>query len=716
MNTTFENQAVRGTIEDGIATLTLAMPKVNIINALFGAGLAEAVEWAAGHDSLAGVIIATAHRDFCAGADLETLYAERDPQALLTRTSQLGALYRRIETLGVPVVAALTGTALGGGYELALACTHRIAVDNPKLMFGLPEVSLGVIPGAGGTQRLPRMIGIQAALELIAQGKTLRAPKALEAGLVDALAPTPEALLDQAKAYIRSNPKATQPWDNKGFSIPGPAANSADGRNLLMAASAMLRKKTAGVFPAPERAISAVSEGLALTFDRALEVEQRYFVELATSDQAKDMMRTLWFHRNAAQKHEGLPSLGPDESAGIESVAILGAGMMGAGLAYVCAKAGYKVFLKDIKQEALDAGVAHFDAQLQKRGKHLSPEGKAEIRHRLVPTIEQADLKDVDLVIEAVFENLELKHRVNQTTEPALRDDGIWASNTSALPIADLATSSKQAERFIGLHFFSPVEQMPLVEIIEGPQTDERTVARSLAFSKSIGKLPIVVGDGYAFFTTRVFSSYILEGAQLVGEGHDPVLIEWAARQAGMVVSPLQVFDEVTLTLGIKATEGGKTYMGEGTDLPGIAVVRAMVEKHDRPSKAEGRGFYEYDKGKRRGLWKGLATLSSAAPEQTGVDYLADRLLLVQANQAAHCVDSGLIRRNRDADVGAVFGIGFAPNTGGPLAYLDRLGIANAVTRLDQLADACGERYRPPALLRRMAERGERFYPGSSTE
>lgn len=695
--------------EHGVATLTLDMPKVNIINEDFGQGLLEAVDWAEAQEGLKGIIIASAHRDFCAGADIDGLYAVEDPRILAETVGQLGALYRRIELSKVPVVAALTGTALGGGYELALACHRRIAIDDARIKFGLPEVQLGVIPGGGGTQRLPRMIGIQPALELILQGKELRAPKALSAGLVDELAADTDSLTSAALAWIAANPKAQQPWDQKRFRMPGPGPSSADGRNIFMATCAMLTKKTSGVFLAPKRAISAIQEGTGLGIDAALQIEARYFVELATGAQAKDMIRTLWFYRNAANKHEGLPQA---PSSGFSKIAILGAGMMGAGLAYVCAEAGFEVWLKDIKAEALDKGVAHFDANLAKK-KQLSDEKKAEIRARLHPTVELAEMQGMDLIIEAVFEDLELKHLVTKETQSCLAANGVWASNTSAIPITELARAFERPADFIGLHFFSPVEKMPLLEIIKGKETSDECLARSLHFCRAIKKLPIVVNDGYAFFTSRVFSAYILEGAQLVAEGYDPELIEWSARQAGMVVPPLQVFDEVTLTLGVKALKHSRKYLGSEIELEGVALLEAMVGEHKRCGRSSGAGFYDYKDGRRRGLWSGLSELcatrgSDISPEET-VSYLADRLLLAQCVQAANCVAEGIIERARDAEVGAIFGIGFAPNTGGPLSYMQRQGLSLVVEKLDRLSSELGTRYSAPDQLRELAASGGRY-------
>lgn len=689
-----------------IATISLNMPKVNKINDDFGNTLQEALTWAKAQEGLKGIIIASEHKDFCVGADIDRLYRERDPVSLMTRLRELAALYRSIETIGVPVVAALTGSALGGGYELALSCHRRIALNSPRVQLGLPEVTLGVLPGAGGTQRLPRLVGIQVALDCILQGKMVRAPKAVGIGLCDELQDTPEAVHAAARQWIVDNPKASkQPWDQKNKPIPGPQPNSNDARSMFMAACGMLTKKTAGAYPAPELAISAMQEGLPLTFERAVEVEARYFTKLACSDQAKDMIRTIWYHRTAAEKHEGLPST---DDPGVQKIGILGAGMMGAGLAFISAQAGFDVVLRDISQETLDSAMEHAKAQAKKL-RHLSADKQGAIVARIKPTLSVDDLDGVDMVIEAVFENIELKHKVTKEAEPKLSKNGFWASNTSALPIGDLAKASKAPEKFIGLHFFSPVEKMQLLEIITSDQTSDDTLARALAYTKRIKKLPIVVGDGYGFYTTRVFTAYILEGAQLVSEGHDPVLVEWAAKSAGMVVAPLQVFDEVTLSLAVKGFAMGRKY-GKTLDTTGVALIEKMVGDLDRPGKAAGRGFYNYEGGKRRGLWAELRSLAAGKPDETGVELLQKRLLGLQALEAARCVEQGVVKTNRDAEVGAIFGIGFAPNTGGPLSYIDRRGHKAFVAEMDGFAEKYGERYRPPQLLRDMASKGATFF------
>lgn len=706
----FDHTAVRGAFDRsiGVATLTLAMSgKANIINADFSDGLRAALAWARRNEALKGIIITSAHRDFCAGADIDRLYAITDPAELYGGVKSLGVLFRDLETAGVPVVAALNGAALGGGFELALACHHRVALNVPRSKFGLPEVQLGLIPGAGGTQRLPRLIGIQAAAELILQGKELRCGPALKAGMIDAIVETEDQLRVHALRFISENPKRKQPWDEKSYRVPGPQPDSSDARNMLMAAAGMLRKKTAGVFRAPELALSAISEGLKVDLDTALDIEARYFVELATSDSCKDMIRTLWYGRNAALKCEGLPTY---EGAPFKKIAVIGAGMMGAGLAFVCADAGYEVVVKDIDQGALDKAHSHFEAQLKRRRKHLPEPERDAIRARVTLTLEPALVRDSDLVIEAVFENLDLKHAINEELEPQLAEGGVWASNTSALPIADVGAKSKAPEAFIGLHFFSPVEQMPLLEIITTPATSDETVARCLAFCRRIKKLPIVVNDGYGFYTTRVFSAYIMEGANLVAEGHDPNLIEWAARSSGMVVPPLQVFDEVTLILGVKANEQGRSYLGGAVESPGMELVRALVAK-GRTGKSGGAGFYDYDHGKRRGLWDQLgAHVTATASAALDVHGLKRRLLLAQAVQAVRCLESGILRTARDGDVAAVFGIGFAPQTGGPFGWLDRQDLAEVVEELHLLASSCGARFAAPKMLCDMANERRRFF------
>jgi 3-hydroxyacyl-CoA dehydrogenase/enoyl-CoA hydratase/3-hydroxybutyryl-CoA epimerase len=570
----------RETIDESkaIAHLNMRMEgSVNKVNAQFGKALAEALDWIEDQKDLVGVILRSGHETFCAGGDIEMMAAERDSNRLYELVMQLNRQYTRLEKLQVPVVAAICGSALGGGCELALACHYRVALDHPKTRIGLPEVTLGLIPGSGGTQRLPRLLGLQAAMELITQGRMLVAQKAQAAGLVDAVAEDDEQVLAKARELIASA-SAKPAWERDGHQTPGPKPGSGEARDLYLAACGLLFDKTAGALEAPQVAVQAIHEGSQLELSRALEVEARHFAKLAVSDQAKAMMGSLWFHKSAAERLDDLPKAA---TADIERVAILGAGMMGAALGYVCAEQGMQVVLKDIKKGAIDSALAHVAKLAAKRKKGREDQAKA-IVERVSGTIELSDLADVDLVIEAVFEDLKLKHRVLEETQGALSQRGIWASNTSALPISELAEPAERPERFIGLHFFSPVEKMPLVEVIVADKTDEQTLARSLAFCRQLKKTPIVVNDGYGFYTTRVFTAYILEGAQMVAEGQDPRLVEWAARAAGMAVGPLQVFDEVTLTLVRHAFENGSRYLEEHRELaklPGFELVCKLVDQ-----------------------------------------------------------------------------------------------------------------------------------------
>ncbi|MFT5433965.1 MAG: 3-hydroxyacyl-CoA dehydrogenase/enoyl-CoA hydratase/3-hydroxybutyryl-CoA epimerase, partial [Myxococcota bacterium] len=607
---------------DGIVTIELKLEgKVNKIGAPFIAALNASVDEALKTDGLKGIILASGHKDFCAGADIDGLFAERDPAQMLEAVAVVNTLYRTLETCGVPVVAAITGAALGGGYELTLACHHRIALDSPKIQIGLPEVNLGVIPGAGGTQRLPYLIGMQAAIEHMAAGFPVRAAKAKKLGMVDALADSRETLMDMARAWIAENPKPKQPWDQKKWTWPGGVRpNTPGAMQLLVGASAFLYKKTAGAYPAAEAILTAVADGTRLTFDRGIEVESRLFAKLATSDQAKDMIRTLWYHKNKAERR------GAGLEHGFSKVSILGAGMMGAGLGFVCAKAGLEVVVRDITQGALDVAVSHNEGQAKKL-KHLSAEARAELLGRITYTLDLEAVRGSDLVIEAVVENLDVKHIVIKEVEPLLAEGGVFASNTSAIPITRLAEVSIAPERFIGLHFFSPVEKMPLLEIIAPDATSQETIDRCLGFGKAIKKTNIVVNDGYGFFTSRFFASYLMEGVQLVSEGHDPALIEYAARAAGMVMPPLKVFDEVSLRLGMHGFKTREAVTGEKLDLSGLDIVRQLVEL-GRLGKVSGGGFYD---SKSRTIWSGLRALIDAKPAETGMEYLQKRLMLAQA-------------------------------------------------------------------------------------
>ena len=688
--------------DDGIVTLTMTLPgRVNLVGVDFGAAFPPALDEALATEGLRGIILASGHKDFCVGADIDMLFAERDPAVIAAAVRDLNAVYRKLETCGVPVVAALTGSALGGGYELALACHHRIALDSPRLQFGLPEVMLGVIPGAGGTQRLPYLLGIQAALEHIGGASPVRAAKACKLGMVDALAPDRDALMAAARAWIGDNPKPVQPWGQKKWSWPGGVRpNTPAAMQLLVGASAFLYKKTAGAFPAAEAALKAIADGTRLPFDRGIEVESRLFTQLAVSDGAKDMIRTLWYHRTAAERR------GAGLEHRIRKVTVLGAGMMGAGLAFVSAKAGFEVVLKDIRADALEKARAHLDKQAKKL-RHLTDEQRSSLLARVTLTLDDEAVRGTDLLIEAVVENPTVKHAVTRALEPLLAEDGIWASNTSAIPITLLAEASAAPQNFIGLHFFSPVEKMPLLEVVLHPGCSEETRDRCLAFGRAIKKTNIVVNDGYGFFTSRLFAAYLMEGVELLAEGHDPVVIEHAARTAGMVMPPLKVFDEVTLTLGLHVFESRKQVTGEEVDTPGLRLVRALVEL-GRGGKSTGEGFYDWST---RRVWPGLRELTPDPPRVTGLEHLRRRLMVAQAAEVGRVLDDGIIRDNLDVEVGAVLGLGFAPNTGGPLAWIDRQGLPELVAEMRDLSTTYGNRYAPAEVFVSMAKGNARFWP-----
>ena len=693
-------------IDDGVALIKMTSSEGVIrINPAMISALKEAFDVALGDSETRGVILTSAHGEFCVGADLTLFKTEPDPNALRALLGDLNALFRLMETQGRPVVAALTGSALGGGYELALACHHRVALNRSRLRVGLPEVLLGLIPGAGGTQRLPRMIGIQPALELITQGKTLSASRALKAGLIDALVEDESRLIETARAWVDAHPKVKQPWDKRGFKYPaGIQPLTPEARQFFMGASAFLQKKTAGAHLAPRRVIELVQECAHLSLDGAIRAESGRFIQLATQPQSRAMIRTLWFHKRALENASASSAHASGDE--IEKVTLLGAGMMGAELAYLCAKAGKAVVLKDINKSSLDRGFAAIEGILAK-DKKLDDEARTRLLSRITPSLDLEDVRGSDLVIEAVFEDLTLKHRVIKEIEPLLSEKGIFASNTSALPITDLAEASQHPERMIGLHFFSPASVMPLVEIIEPEATSQETRARAWHFCRAIKKTPIVVDDGYGFYTTRVFASYILEGAECVANGYAPALVEWAARSAGMAVGPLKVFDEVTLTLGMHAMEMRALYELPVTHGAGLELLKSLVAI-GRKGRASGGGFFDYSHKPRR-IWSGLADLCASRVE-INLEEMQERLLLTQALEATRCLEEGILRCPEDGDVGAILGLGFAPNTGGPFSWMDQRGLPTIIEMAQRWVDRGVTHLTPPQRLIDMAERGARFY------
>jgi 3-hydroxyacyl-CoA dehydrogenase/enoyl-CoA hydratase/3-hydroxybutyryl-CoA epimerase len=706
---------------DGIVTLTLDDPsqRANTMNDAFRSSLAAVVDrLEAEKDSITGVIVTSAKDTFFAGGDLNLLTQVTDENAteFAAGVEKMKADFRRLEKLGKPTVAALNGAALGGGLEIALACNRRIALDNPKAQFGLPEVTLGLLPGAGGVTRIVRLLGIMDGLmKVLVQGNRYKPAEAVEVGIVDELAATPEELLDKARAWIKANPETQQPWDAKGYRMPGGAPSNPKVGGMLPALPGNLKKQLKGApMPAPHHIMCAAVEGATVDFDTALKIEGRYFVNLAKGQTAKNMIQAFWFDLNSI-------NAGGSRPAGYEKrlarrVAVLGAGMMGAGIAYVSARNGIEVVLKDVSLEAAEKGKAYSKKLLDKavsRGK-LTQEKADEVLARITPTADYADLAGCDLVVEAVFEKVSLKHEVFGETEKVVAPDALLGSNTSTLPITILAGGVERKKDFIGLHFFSPVDKMPLLEIIRGEQTSDEALARALDYAAQIKKTPIVVNDSRGFFTSRVIGTFVNEGLAMLGEGIAPSTIEQATTQAGYPVGVLQLADELNLELFLKIRNEAREAAGDRyVAHPAEAIVEKMVEL-GRPGRLRGAGFFDYDEsGKRLGLWPGLAEVFPVKGDPAAVDLheLEERMLVIEAVESARCVEEGVIVQPADANIGSIMGIGFPPWTGGVLQYINGYpgGVAAFVARADEFAARYGARFEPNPLLRKKAENGETF-------
>ena len=700
---------------DGIATIAWNMTdrSMNVLNeasmAAFGASVYEAIKDA----RVKGVIVTSRKNDFLAGADLTMLRKFTDARAGMANGEKLMKLFRDIEKCGKPFVAAINGTALGGGYEICLACHHRIAADNPKALIGLPEVLLGLLPGAGGTQRLPRMIGVRAALPLLLEGKKLDPKRALAQGMVDKVVPPGELLAAAKQWLLTEGPQnAVKPWDKKGFKLPDGPVQSPKGYETFIAGNAMLRDKTYGNYPAALNIMSCVYEGCQVDIDTGLRIENRYFVNCALGHQAKNMIRSLFFAIGDANKLVRRPKDVPAQA--YKKIGILGAGMMGAGIAHVSAEVGLEVVLLDSTLELAEKGKAYSKALLDKKvsQRRLAEADRDATLARIKPTTNYADLAGCELVIEAVFEDRGIKADVTRKAEAVLASDAIFASNTSTLPISGLAEASRRAANFIGLHFFSPVDKMPLVEVIRGKETSDECLARALDYVKRIRKTPVVVNDSRGFYTSRVFATYVNEGLAMLAEGVSPALIENAGRMAGMPVGPLAVADEVSIELMYKVRQQtkkdlGKAYKGGAGD----AITNLMVEKLKRLGKKAGKGFYDYPAdGSKKRLWPGLADHFKPAKKQPDVRDVIKRLMYVQSVETARCLEEQVVTDPHDADVGSILGWGFAPFMGGTISQIHTVGVAPFVDECRKLAKAHGERFAPPKLLLDMAKKGEAFY------
>ncbi|MFZ0090236.1 MAG: 3-hydroxyacyl-CoA dehydrogenase NAD-binding domain-containing protein [Solirubrobacteraceae bacterium] len=726
-----ESSTIRwDTDDDGVVILTLDDPNqsANTMNAAYAASIQATVErLESERDEITGVIITSAKKTFFAGGDLSDLKAASKDNA-----EQISAFVRdnktalrRLETLGRPVVAAVNGAALGGGLEIALACHHRVVVDDARVQLGFPEVQLGLLPGAGGVVRTVRMLGIlNALMQLLLQGQRVRPQKALEIGLIDEIVATPDDLIPAAKTWIAAHPGAQQPWDAEGYKIPGGTPSTPALAQNLPAFPANLRKQLKGAnYPAPHHIMAAAVEGAQVDFDNAIEIEGRYFVDLVTGQVAKNMIQAFFFDLQRATGNRGRPA--EIEPFRPEKMVVLGAGMMGAAIAYVAAKAGIEVVLKDVSEEAADRGKAYSEklvAKAVERGRSSREDGDA-LLARITSTTDPAAADGAALVIEAVFEDPKVKAEVFAEIEPHLAPDALLGSNTSTLPITGLAENVTRPADFIGLHFFSPVDKMPLLEIIRGERTSDETLYRALDAAKLIKKTPIVVNDSRGFFTSRVIGTFINEGIAMLLEGVPAPTIEQAAGQAGYPAPVLQLSDELNMKLMRRIRDAAKAEVrSDGRHWaghPAETVIDRMLDEFERPGRLEGAGFYEYADGKRTRLWPGLRDAFPPIddPSRVSLTDLEERMLIIECIEAVKCLDEGVIESVADANIGSIMGIGFPGWTGGVLQYINgyedpahragRSGPAGFVARARELAESYGERFTPPASLVEKAERGE---------
>jgi 3-hydroxyacyl-CoA dehydrogenase/enoyl-CoA hydratase/3-hydroxybutyryl-CoA epimerase len=707
----------------GVVVLTMDDPDhaANTLNETFRSSFAQTVDrLEAEKDHITGVILTSAKKTFFAGADLAWLRGvTRDDAAALGQSiTEFKAQLRRLETLGRPVVAAINGAALGGGLEIALACHHRVALDAPGSTIGFPEVTLGLLPGGGGVARTVRMFGIQKALmEMLLQGQQYRPSQAADIGLVDELAHTPETMMDAAHRWIRDNPEPSQPWDITGHSIPGGTPANPSFAAMLPAFPANLRKQLKGApMPAPHHIMSAAVEGAQTDIENALRLETEYFVALATGQVSTNMIQAFFFDMQHVAKGGSRPEGYAHRKA--SRVAVLGAGMMGAGIAYVCARNGIEVVLKDVSIAAAEKGKGYSATLLDKavaRGR-MTEDAAAAILDRIVPTADYADAEGADVMIEAVFEDVGLKKQVYADLEPRLASDALLASNTSTLPITELAEGVSRPKDFIGMHFFSPVDKMRLLEIVVGEQTSDETLARAIDLALQIKKLPIVVNDSRGFFTSRVIGFFVKEAIAMLAEGIPAPSIEQAGLQAGYPTAPLALTDEISLTLWQRIRDQSKAAAeAEGQEFlshPWDHVIDQMVVDFGRGGRAAGAGFYDYAEGKRVGLWSGLAEhYHQHRVPPIPFEDMKERMLVAEAIDSVRCLDEGVLRSVPDANIGSIFGIGYPAWTGGVLQYINGYpgGPAGFVARARELAERYGDRFTPPDSLVALAESGGRY-------
>ncbi len=701
---------------DGILVATMDVPgrPMNVVGDALMAGIQAAVDKLA-DPAVKGLVITSGKADFCAGGDLDRMSKWTSPEQPFAASMAMKAVLRKMELQGKPVVAAINGHALGGGLEIALACHARFAIDDPRLKIGQPEVKLGLLPGGGGTQRLPRLLGIQQGLQICAEGNDLAPAKAKQIGLLADTATDRADLMAKAKAWIAANPKAQQPWDNPKFKWPGGDSRSEGAKQIFAIAPSIASAKSYGNYPAVKHIMSCVFEGGLLDFDSACVVESRYFAACVMSQESKNLINTLWYQLNAIKKGASRPKdVAPSK---VKKVGILGAGMMGGGIAYVSAKAGIDVVLLDSTQELADKGKAYSQGLLDgaiKKGRSTTEKRDA-VLNKIKATTSYDELKGCDLIIEAVFEDRAIKADVTAKAEKQIAASAVFASNTSTLPITGLAKASERPKNFIGLHFFSPVDKMPLVEIIVGKETSDDTLAKGFDYVLQIGKTPIVVNDSRGFYTSRVFGTYVTEGIAMLKEGVHPRSIEVAGLQAGMPMPPLALQDEVSLSLSLHVQEQtrkdlaaeGKTY----PEHPGASVIRQMCEI-GRIGKKAGKGFYDWGQGadgKGKSLWPELTKMYPPKTDQPDQQELIDRLMFAQANEAARCYEEKVLRSVADGNIGSIFGWGFAPFQGGALQFINAVGPKKFVERARELAKKYGARFEPAEVVVKMAGEGKTF-------
>jgi len=706
-----------------ILTLTMDDPDqaTNTMTEAFARDLVATVErMEAETNAYDGVVITSGKDTFFAGGDLNVLMnaGPDDVEVISLGLDTYKNCFRRIETLGKPVVAAINGTALGGGFEVALSAHHRIALDKKGSLLGLPEVTLGVLPGAGGVTRVVRLIGIvNAVLNVVGQGQRMRPAKALEVGIIDQVVATEDEMLAAARAWIKEHPDAQQPWDRPGFQIPGGTPASPGLASMLPAFPANVRKQLKGApMPAPIAVLATAVEGAQVDIDTAFAIETRYCANLICGTVSGNMIKALFFDLNSINKGASRPAGIPVRKA--EKVAVLGAGMMGAAIAYVAAQSGAQVVLRDVSVDAAERGKDYSRNLLDKavaRGR-ITDDQRGEVLDRILATDNVADVKGADFVVEAVFEDLDLKKKVFAEVEPYLADDALIATNTSALPLSEMVTAVSRPRDFIGLHFFSPVDKMPLLEVVVGDNTGDEALARAFDFAQQIKKTPIAVKDVYAFYANRVIAQFVDQAVSMLAEGAHPASIEQATTQAGFPVGALALLDEVNMKTTLKIQRGAVAAAeAEGTtyvETPGTPVQERMVEEFDRPGRLFGRGFYEYgEDGTRLGLWPGLLEHFHRPEVEIPFDDMLERLLVASALEAARCYEAGIVRTVADANIGSIFGIGFPAWTGGTLQYINQYdgGPAGFVARADQFRERYGDRFVVPDTLRERAAAGARY-------